>query len=494
MVDPIKNNMISHERDIGRCRHCEFGHQPSGVREYCRCENNTLVQSRPGWEFPDCINMLPQYDPAAANMVHHEAHTIIECACCGDTVPKYEVVMTSDGFVCSFCSEEFYSRCRRCGMLSLSDSMDDHYCESCQETALGRCDDCRSYVFDNEEYFSSDCSLYCERCAPDHTTECDWCGEIVLDDEIIHTGHDVALCPYCADHVTECEICGNVVPSDDAITTDDGTVVCNRCYETRMRSIHGYMYQPPLEVYGGLDTIEYYSVELEIDNGNCAGDCATELVDRYQYLWCTQDGSLSDGFEFKTHPMTFEYITRSVDWDGITGVCRHHGFRSHDTNTCGLHVHVDMRVFGRSEEERYLHGMRIAYLMDKFSREFYRLSRRKSHELSWCRWYDLETGDIQEFIHKSADRYRCFTMHTKSRKTSEFRFPKGTLKPTTIVATVQLCKTIIDVTRTRGLQAIEHMTWSDFCRLIPADYKELHEYIQARGVAPAQEEAVATCA
>lgn len=84
---------------------------------------------------------------------------------------------------------------------------------------------------------------------------------------------------------------------------------------------------------------------MEIDDGNDANECADALADVTSAIYCKRDGSLGDeGVEIVTHPATLNYHLTKLAWDRIIETATDNGYTSHDTETCGLHVHV-----GRAE-------------------------------------------------------------------------------------------------------------------------------------------------
>ena len=60
------------------------------------------------------------------------------------------------------------------------------------------------------------------------------------------------------------------------------------------------------------------------------------------------------------------------------------GYRSHQTSTCGLHVHVNRNAFGDNQTEQEDVISRILFFVEKHWNELFTFSRRSSYNMS--RW------------------------------------------------------------------------------------------------------------
>ena len=155
----------------------------------------------------------------------------------------------------------------------------------------------------------------CERCANEETVLCSRCGERIYRDD--NAGDEnTPLCQPCYDrHYTSCERCGRIIHVDDAYYEDDDedAPLCYDChtYTRRNKMIEDYYYKrEPLFRGNGS---RYFGVELEIDGAGEDNASAGQIMEiangnGVENLYCKHDGSLDDGFEMVTHPMTLEYI------------------------------------------------------------------------------------------------------------------------------------------------------------------------------------------
>ena len=115
--------------------------------------------------------------------------------------------------------------------------------------------------------------------------------------------------------------------------------------------IHEYSYKPEPIFYG--DGNRYFGIELEIDGAGKDDDYAEELLDianaHADLLYIKTDGSLDDGMELVSHPCTMDYHINEFPWEDIMHSAVHQGYRSHQTSTCGLHLHVNRNAFSDNQ-------------------------------------------------------------------------------------------------------------------------------------------------
>ena len=198
-----------------------------------------------------------------------------------------------------------------------------------------------------------DGQLLCSSCLHTETTRCQRCGQRIWSDS--NAGdEDTHLCQSCFDRFyTTCEDCGRVIHQDDAYYDDDDDdprcYACH-CNHTGSREIHDYYYKPEPEFFG--QGSRYFGVELEIDGAGEDNSNARQILrlvnDGEERAYCKHDGSLDEGFEIVSHPMTLDYHCRHMPWKEVLDKARSLGYRSHQAGTCGLHVHVNRTAFGNT--------------------------------------------------------------------------------------------------------------------------------------------------
>lgn len=86
------------------------------------------------------------------------------------------------------------------------------------------------------------------------------------------------------------------------------------------------------------------------------------------FLYFKHDGSLDEGCELVTHPMSPEYMMSDAGkkmWRDICEAALAEGMRSHDTSTCGLHVHVSRDFFGKTGMAQELTELKLIETVDR---------------------------------------------------------------------------------------------------------------------------------
>ena len=326
----------------------------------------------------------------------------------------------------------------------------------------------------------------CNECIIDNTVLCSRCGERIYWDD---NGGDnnTPLCQHCYDrYYTTCYDCGRVIPNDDAYYESDDDYEA-RCYSCHCRHqdnscIHNYYYKPEPIFYG--EGNRYFGVELEIDGAGesdrnahaiCnVANCSDELI------YMKRDGSLNEGMEIVTEPLTLDYHLKNMPWVDVLEKAKSLGYSSHSASTCGLHVHVNREAFGETEAEQDECIARILYFFEKHWEELLKFSRRTRSQLDqWAARYGLKEHpkDILDHAKGNWARYTCVNL--TNRHTIEFRMMRGTLKYNTLIATLQLLDRICDVALYFTDEEIKDMSWTTFvagCSHLP----ELVQYLKER--------------
>ena len=331
-----------------------------------------------------------------------------------------------------------------------------------------------------------DGSHLCDICLHTETTRCQRCGERIWTDD--NTGDsDTPLCRHCYDrYYTTCEDCGRVIHYDDAYYESDDDDE-PRCYSCHCRlagqsTIHDYYYKPEPEFYG--QGSRYFGVELEIDGAGESRLNASKILSvanaEQEHIYIKHDGSLNDGFEIVTHPMTLDYHLNQMPWAAILAKAKELGYKSHQAGTCGLHIHVNRSAFGNTEEERDAVIARILYFFEKHWEELLKFSRRSHKQLrQWANRYGLKEQPKDILDHAKGDQERYTCVNLTNYRTIEFRMFRGTLKLNTLIATLQLIDRICDVALYFTDEEIKNMSWTTFvagCAHLP----ELVQYLKER--------------
>lgn len=371
-------------------------------------------------------------------------------------------------------------------------------CQSCYESDYATCEECGNIVkgFDIVTIRGRNTLYVCQSCADSNYYHCDHCGEYVTD-WYLWTSDRLTICNNCCIYYFICDECGEVYHRDEAHCMND-YMYCGDCEEENRPVINGYSYRPTAIFYGELseDVKGYYGLEVEIDDGDSRNDAARHILSvGGDCLYLKDDGSLSsDGIEIVTHPCTLKYHMEEFPWYGVRNAAREYGYYSHDTDSCGLHIHASRTLFGDTPTEQDLNIAKCILLVDFFWEQYIvPFSRRNYYQLSdWAKKpnakvlpSDLEGVVVSKVKEASrGDRYRAVNL--QNRDTVEFRFFRGTLRRDTIIASIQWIDTLIKYVEKTPLADLWDTTWSDIFG--NTQYSELKDYLQKRKLLDESEE------
>ncbi len=342
------------------------------------------------------------------------------------------------------------------------------------------CTHCGAVIEYVDDAVSVGNEVLCPDCVDDHCCTCDHCNAVIFDSDSYGDENDT-LCQHCYEnYYTRCTECDRLLHNDDAFERD-GYDYCAECYNERCSSIKDYSYKPDPIFYG--EGKRFYGVELEIDDGGRDDDSAEELLEiannKDQHIYIKSDGSLDDGMEIVSHPMSLAYH-QNFCWQEIMRKAVTLGYRSHQTSTCGLHIHVKRSAFGMNQAEQEEVIAKILYFVEAHWNELYCFSRRKESNMNrWATRYGFEkTG--KEILDKA--KTSCYGRYTAvnlcNYHTIEFRLFRGTLKYNTLIAALQLIDEICNAALLMSQNELEQQSWTEFVKNIK--HSELIRYLKER--------------
>ena len=277
---------------------------------------------------------------------------------------------------------------------------------------------------------------------------------------------------YCRDCFNElftyCSRCNQMFPRDVGDECTDGGILCPRCAK-RDFVLPYHHYYPQVKFFGNNknNTVPFMGVEIEVDEGGQSDSSVREVVkimnkDNNIFMYCSRDGSLENGFEMITQPATIEYHYSIKDlykstFDRLLEL----EYLSHDTSTCGLHVHFN-RSFYADNESVYINN--LLYLVDKFWDDIVKFSRRNNRRLDRYA-KKVPYSEAKDYIRCSnklrnhSDHY--YSINISNLNTIEFRMFKGTLNIDTFFATLQFVYNCILCAKQKTLEEIELMKFED---------------------------------
>ena len=227
-------------------------------------------------------------------------------------------------------------------------------------------------------------------------------------------------------------------------------------------------------------------VELEIDEGGECDSNAEILLDtanaKETHIYCKHDGSIDSGFEIVSHPMTLDYHTNCMPWQELFRKALSMGYYLHQTDTCGLHIHVNRNIFGKIYQDQEDAISRVVYFVENHWNELLKFSRRTEANMNrWASRYGISTT-AKDTYKKAKDKHcgRYVAVNLENYSTIEFRLFRGTLRYKTFIATLQLVEEICRHALQMDDCGIEGMSWSEFVTHIPESKAELIEYLKMK--------------
>ena len=347
-------------------------------------------------------------------------------------------------------------------------------------------------IYPIEQLHEFDEQLLCEHCLNEETVVCSECGERLWLDNNAGDSRE-PFCARCFDRsYTTCSQCTRVIRLEnvyyEADDDEEACPLCRECFTSAEmnHSINDYYYKPKPIFHGDGD--RYFGIELEIDDAGESSSNAKAILEianaGYDFAYCKHDGSLNDGFEIVTHPMTYDYHHRIMPWADILGKAAEMGYRSHKARTCGLHIHVSKTTFGTALEQQEACVARVLYFFEKNWAELLKFSRRTELQLKrWAARYGYKEQPKEILDHAKSGygggRYTCVNLTNEN--TIEFRIFRGTLKLNTLMATLQLVDKICDMALSFSDEEIKKLSWTAFAASIQADdCPELIRYLKER--------------
>lgn len=281
----------------------------------------------------------------------------------------------------------------------------------------------------------------------DEVFVCDDCGHLEWDNNGHWAGDDNHICDVCtSDNYTWSDLQDTYITNEEweeeqereEEEEDDSVIGDYHSSKRRLERIPSSFDTRKTRVLMGLE------LEMEVRSGD-REDHAVALLDAvgvhkgYRYACLENDGSLNNGFEMVT---------------GWTGLDVHReqlqrfqnpirGLKSHDTSTCGLHVHIckrDMTLFHAVKMVLFINdsgNQRLVRTLARRDSSRYSQVKNKKASYEWIKnakqYSDGGKGRVLQMLNN--DRYEA--LNFQNEKTVEFRLFKGTLRYETILACLE---------------------------------------------------------
>ena len=245
--------------------------------------------------------------------------------------------------------------------------------------------------------------------------------------------------------------------------------------------INRYSYKPtPKYCAMSYDTKEtpFLGIELEIERRNSNSIKHGELADmiKHEHWYFKTDGSLTDGFEIVTHPMTFNYLNSAKE--SILNSLRiisDNGYNSYNANTCGMHVHISKKAFTTWQLYRFM-----KFFVE--NKEFIiGISQRKMDKLQ--KWANIEDNSNSELIYKAkkkgGNNARYVAINLQNYATIEVRIFRGTLNGQSFLKNIEFIYSLFMYTKENN--EISLQGYKDYIEN-SCEYSNLKKFIKLKNL------------
>ena len=325
-------------------------------------------------------------------------------------------------------------------------------------------------------------------------------------------------CQDCVDeHFCYCESCESNFHMDFIQWTSNEMAMCGDCYDNRYRPIHSYDYVPqPLNFWtatktGGLRLADsssnfldlkridrlFYGIELEVESSERRSrtEIAGDISGGERFLFCKSDGSLDNGFEIVSHPMSFEAF-QTFDWNDSALI--HRGdIRGFHPNSTGMHVHMSKNAF---TDNHLLKFMAMVYEYKTFTH----LIAQRPLVNAYNRWAKFKAGTMEIVKHRMVGHIehkkstirngiksnvgvcslnwgeKYSPVNISNSQTIEVRVFKSNLEEVSFRKNVEYCDALYHFTRQTPHHGLKLPAFVDYIRNEQKTYKNLNTFLDER--------------
>lgn len=362
-----------------------------------------------------------------------------------------------------------------------------------EEREICQCDNCGCDIDRNNDtnYVTNNGSIICEDCLNSDYFICHDCDEIHSNDDMNYiTGADYYVCNYCRDNYSYCDGCDNYFDDNrEHMHSVEGQYLCESCYEEYCEEndvdiVNSYHNRdlpinflstdkdkedktifPNAEKFetGSSEDMLKFGMEIEVENDCYRISCnemAHMIRNKFPHLELVfeEDGSLSNGMEIITQPMTMSYIREhKEDFRELCKMLDDNGFTSHNNGRCGQHIHFS-RCFFEDDDDKYVGKLQLFF--EKYKDEIYKFSRRTDKQ--WCRWVSDSSNYKKEYLRSGkilCDYAKSNTGHgvainLQHSSTIEIRVFRGTLRFETMMANFEFVNNLVHIIKEKPTRQI----------------------------------------
>ena len=337
---------------------------------------------------------------------------------------------------------------------------------------------------------------------PEGSRVCSFCSEPDSIRSPLIVSNGLLFCLQCWDNnplpflerkkedsslLKKCVHCG-----DSIVDKPQGGGFCERCinnlflfnYSFKPESIKFFSKEEELDFSPSsipLDSTMLYGIELEVECvKNRTLDTLVNAIISFpqKVVYCKRDSSIKYGFEIVSHPGSFKWWKENIESIEKILSIRSAGFRSFNTDTCGIHIHMDKFLFSPSDIQkmhdffRYNPGFILM------------VSQRVKNKLD--RWAGIyHPGDAKVYykcINKSGSVERHVAINLNPPKTVEIRIFRGTLNTKSFYKNIEFCDALYLFIKEVSMRECTLENFLKFVIFNKEKYENLFEFLKNRSM------------
>ena len=265
--------------------------------------------------------------------------------------------------------------------------------------------------------------------------------------------------------------------------------ISNEIPQSEKKYIHSFNYKPEYIPHyiknENPDTTLLLGVEIEVAGNHPETDkrikedtvkkCIQIMngSDSYEenLIYSTHDGTVQ--IEFDTMPCSLEFHKNKMNYRKMFKYLDSVGYKGHDCDCAGLHIHADRKYLGRTKFQQDLVIAKILYIIEKFNDDLCIIARRNNDYSVFCG--DKCTSDTAVTLYgKYRDTGKKAALNLQHPNTIEFRMFRSTLKYETLLLTLELVQDIINFSKNISFEGLEDMSWNDLMDTFSDDLKRYY--------------------
>jgi len=202
----------------------------------------------------------------------------------------------------------------------------------------------------------------------------------------------------------------------------------------------------------------FLGIELELEckeerSTDSLADVAERMMNKEVY--CKSDSSIDYGFEMVSHPKTIAYHRNGMKWSETLEFLRKEGCTSHNTSTCGIHVHFNNEFLSPSKR------IALGVFFARYGKNIVRIARRYS---GFGKIVKIDKKNLKKPMQHGRQAINF------GGRTIEIRIFRGSLVRATVLATLEFVDSIarfVKVTPVKTL--VRGDAWNEYIKYVTAN-------------------------